>query len=100
MQTSGKYTFLNGNVYTGKFDERGIMTDEAATIDFEEGKYEGPVENGKMEGEGKLTWKNLKRFKVEEEKKKDETDEDFAKRVEEFKKQEDEKAEDFEARVK
>ena len=59
MQTDGKYTFSNGNVYTGKFDERGLMTDEEATIDFKEGTYKGPVENGQMEGEGKLTWKKL-----------------------------------------
>ena len=41
------------------------MTDEAATIDFEEGKYEGPVENGQMEGRGKLTWTNLEKYKIE-----------------------------------
>ena len=59
------------------------MTDELATIDFEEGTYEGSVENGKMEGQGKLTWKNLEKVKVEEIKKKGETDEDFKVRVEE-----------------
>ena len=99
MQTSGKYTFSNGNVYNGKFDEKGIMADDKATIDFEEGKYEGEVKNGKMDGKGKLTWTELERVKVEEIKKKGETDKDFKERVEEAQQQEGETDEDFKARV-
>lgn len=54
----GEYTFTGtGNVYSGKFDDDGVMNDEEATITFASGNvYEGPVVDGSMSGVGKLTW--------------------------------------------
>ena len=54
----GDYTFTGtGNVYSGKFDDDGVMNDEEATITFASGNvYEGPVVDGLMSGVGKLTW--------------------------------------------
>ena len=32
IQAEGKYSFLSGNVYEGKFDEKGIMNDDNASL--------------------------------------------------------------------
>ena len=48
IQAEGEYTFASGNVYTGKFDETGVMNDDEASLVFAESgnEYKGPIKGG------------------------------------------------------
>lgn len=58
---SGKLTYVNGNVFSGKFVQ-GKMEGKG-TLKYKDGrKYEGQFVNGLMEGKGTLTYKDGSKY--------------------------------------